>query len=92
MDIVLRPEVEKLVEHQLRTGRFASADELIEAAIVRLAKHDETAAYEPEELDSLRAQIAVGVDQLDRGQGSAWDLDRVRSEGRRLLNDAEKEA
>ncbi len=91
MQVSLSPQVEKLVENQLKAGRFASADEVIEAAIVQLAKYDDAADWEPAELDDLRAHVAVGIGQLERGQGTPWSIDNVRREGQRLLTDTKKE-
>ena len=92
MNISLRPDLERFVESQLKAGRFGSVEEVIEAAIVRFASRDETSALEPAELESLRAQIAVGIDQLDRGEGVPWDIDSIRKEGQRLLNSGDEES
>lgn len=87
MNITLRPEVEALVRDQLSRGRFASIDAVIEAAMVQFANADENLVLTPAELDSLRAELAVGIDQLDRGEGVPWDVASIRRKGQQLLDD-----
>jgi len=76
MDFALSPETLKLVEEKLKTGAYASADELVHDALDAL---DEREAYELDEatLDAIdRAE-----DQIERGEVHDWNeiRDQVRA-------------
>jgi antitoxin ParD1/3/4 len=74
----LSGEREQIVRTFLEDGRFASEDEVIDGALRLLQEHDEQA-----KLAELRREIAVGIEQADRGELAAFDpratLERVRS-------------
>ena len=42
------------------------------------------------DIDELRRQIAIGIDELDRGLGEPWDPEEIKAEGRRLLAESRK--
>lgn len=60
------------------TGRYASEDEVIDEALRLLEERDEQA-----KLDSLRREVAIGIEQIARGETAPFDpratLERVRS-------------
>ena len=77
MAFELSPETVKLVEEKLKTGEYASADELVHDALEALNERD---AYELDEatLDAIdRAE-----DQIERGEVYDWNdiRDQVRAE------------
>ena len=78
MTIQLSGERAELVRSFLQDGRFGSEDEVIDAALRLLQERDEQAR-----LDDLRREIAVGMEQADRGELTPFDplatLKRVRS-------------
>ena len=47
--------------------------------------HDRARVLEPKDLDELRAAVAIAVQQLDRGEGTPWDPDEIKSDGRKIL-------
>jgi Arc/MetJ-type ribon-helix-helix transcriptional regulator len=64
--LVKKPELEKLIEDQVTSGRFRSAEDLVEAALQRLLQEEE-----PEEMldaDTLAA-VRTSREQLDQGEG-----------------------
>jgi putative addiction module CopG family antidote len=73
MTVSLSPEFKKYVEEQVRAGRFASADEVVEAALARLMLDpppDELDAEDVHAINESEAQIERGED-LDWKQVSA---------------------
>ena len=63
MVIALKQNVEQFIEDQVRTGRFESAAELVEAAIARLMIDDPIDALTPQDIAAIEesdAQIALG--------------------------------
>ena len=74
MTITLSPQTQRLLEEQLKKGTFASADEVLQAALVAL---DESDALDEETLDAIDESEA----QIARGEVLEWDevLARVRA-------------
>jgi antitoxin ParD1/3/4 len=67
MSLTFQPETERQIEAQMKTSGYSSPDELIKAALELLKREEQGRTRD---LDDLRKMIAVGVDQLDRGEGT----------------------
>lgn len=63
--VVKKPELAKLIEEQVSSGRFESAEELVEAALDRLLKDETGDALDADTLAAIR----TSREQLDRGEG-----------------------
>ncbi len=78
MMIQLSEEREQLVRSLMQDGGFASEDEVIDTALRLLQEHDEQAM-----LAELRREIAIGLDEADRGELAPFDphatLERIRA-------------
>jgi Arc/MetJ-type ribon-helix-helix transcriptional regulator len=61
MTIRLKPEIEKKLQERVKTGKFGSAEELVNAVLEQYVSDD----FEPGELEKL---LAVGEEQAARGQ------------------------
>ncbi len=61
MYIQIQPELEQFIQAQLASGRFASADDVINEAFKLLQEREQT-------LEELRQKIAVGTEQIAKGQ------------------------
>jgi antitoxin ParD1/3/4 len=61
MSITLTPEVADRIRQKIETGPYRTADEVIEEALSLLD--------ERERVQTLRAKLQIGIDQLDRGEG-----------------------
>ena len=73
MTVSLSPELRKYVEEQVRAGRFASPEEVVEAGLARLMLDPLPDALDDDDLaaiDESEAQIERGED-LDWAQVSA---------------------
>ena len=66
MNVSLTPELEKLVESKVRSGRYQSASEVIREGLRLLDDQDRLRMAQ---LDEVRRKIQIGIDQLDRGEG-----------------------
>jgi antitoxin ParD1/3/4 len=66
MNVSLTPELEKLVESKVQSGRYRSASEVIREGLRLLDDQDRLRAAQFEE---VRRKIQTGIDQLDRGEG-----------------------
>jgi antitoxin ParD1/3/4 len=78
MTIHLSGDREEIVRSFIQDGRFTSEDEVIDEALRLLQERDEQA-----KLAALRHDIAIGIEQADRGELARFDpnatLERIRS-------------
>ncbi|MDJ0800568.1 MAG: type II toxin-antitoxin system ParD family antitoxin [Calothrix sp. MO_167.B12] len=61
MNISLKPEHENFITSQIEKGKYANADEVISAAFKLLEEREH-------KLEELRRKIAVGTEQIAKGQ------------------------
>ena len=73
MYLILKPETEQFINAQVKAGRFASREDLIEAA---LAAFQDAIAEELD--DETVAAINEGLAQADRGEGVDLETFRQR--------------
>lgn len=85
MDISLNPKLEQFVEEKVKSGDYASASDMVNGALILLQDHEALLPSNPTEVLELRRKIALGIEQLDRGEGTAWDTEEIKAEGRRRL-------
>ena len=62
MVVTLSTEIEALIKQKVESGRYGSASEVIQEAVLQLDDRQR-------DLDRLRAEVAMGFSQLDRGEG-----------------------
>ena len=63
----------------VRSGRFASESEVVAQAVAEFAQRE---AARRADLEQLRGELAVGIAQLDAGQGRKWDVEALLARGR----------
>ncbi len=61
MYIQIKPELEQFIQAQLATGRFASADDVINEAFKLLQEREQR-------IEELRQKIALGTEQIAKEQ------------------------
>jgi len=66
MNVSLTPELESWVDERVRSGRYASASEVIREAL-RLLEEQELAKQQ--RIATVRQKIDRGLDQLKQGKG-----------------------
>lgn len=82
MNVSLTPELEKLVKEKVSTGRYSSGSEVVREALRLLEERDRARQVR---LEQLKREVALGVEQADRGEVSPLDIEEVKAEGRRRL-------
>jgi antitoxin ParD1/3/4 len=75
MNISLTPELERMVDDRVKTGRYASASEVIREGLRLLEEQEQ---LKLQRLAAVRQKIDRGLDQLDRGQGIPGPEARAR--------------
>lgn len=73
VNVTLDPETELRIQERIASGEYGSIAEVIHEALVALD--------EREWLDQMRATLQVGLDELDRGEGtpltSEWRAEQM---------------
>ena len=85
MNISLTPQLEKLVQDRVRSGRYTSASEVMREALRLLEAHDQEREAR---LAQLRTDVHAGLQQLDAGEASPFDAvaaGRIKQRGRLKL-------
>lgn len=61
MNVSLSPDVEKLVNDEMKSGRYKSANDVVREGLrlIRLRR---------KKLAALRREVQIGIDQLERGE------------------------
>lgn len=77
MNVSLTPELEKLVNDKVKSGRYNSASEVVRESLRLLYDHDELKRIR---LDELRRQIMLGVEQVRNGQSIVLETKKDRKE------------
>lgn len=80
MNVSLTPELERIVDEKVASGLYTSASEVIREALRLLKERDEVKTIA---LAELRRDIAAGLDELNRGESAALDMEAIKAEGRR---------
>jgi antitoxin ParD1/3/4 len=75
MHVELAPELEDLVRQKVESGRYNDASEVVREALHLLEERDR--------LTRLRAAIAIGIEQIARGEVIEWtpgSMERLKRE------------
>jgi antitoxin ParD1/3/4 len=84
MNVSLNPKLARFVEEQIKAGRFSSPEEVVNGALARLQTEQELSA---EDVEHLRAELAPGIAQADRGELEPWDPEEIRAEVERRASE-----
>ncbi len=82
MNVSLTPQLEKFVERKVKQGSYQTSSEVVRAALRMLADYDERRKLE---LDRLRREVKLGVDQIEAGLVTKFDAKTIKAEGRRRM-------
>ena len=80
MNVSLTPRLEKYVKKKVESGLYNSSSEVIREAL-RLLEENET--IKKIRIQELRREIAMGVDQANRGETTVLEVEKIKSEGRK---------
>jgi len=71
VSINLPPDLNSLVERKVTSGQFHSAEEVVAEGLRLLQEREELGKpdFEFSTLEELEAKLAVGLEQLERGEG-----------------------
>jgi antitoxin ParD1/3/4 len=75
MNVTLPPQYETMLEEKVTSGRYADASAVIQEALRLLDERDR--------LQQLRAELAIGLEQIERGETVPYTpdfMDRLKRE------------
>jgi antitoxin ParD1/3/4 len=87
MAISLTPDQEAFVARQMATGAYDAPYQVIEEAFHLL---DAVQQLDKIRLEQLRKEIAVGIEQADRGELVELDMEEIKAEARRQAIPSQK--
>lgn len=84
--VSLSPELEQFISDEVSRGEFANREDAIAEAVRQMHEKQQ-------KLDELRAEIQLGIDSLERGEGTILNsdeelrdyLDGIKRRGRERL-------
>jgi antitoxin ParD1/3/4 len=82
MNLTLNPQISRLIEEELNSGRFSSAEELVAAGVARMLSESHISA---DDLADIQADVAIGIEQADRGEFADFTAKAIIAEGRARL-------
>ena len=80
MNVSLTPQLERFIERKVREGKYQTASEVVREALRLLADRDDRRALE---LDRLRRDIRLGLDDIRTGRVADLDVERLKAEARK---------
>ncbi len=80
--ISLKDEDQQFLDAAVRSGRFSSESEVVAEALAEFRVRE---SIRQAKLGDLRAKVAVGIEQADRGDFAAFTAEDVKREGRERL-------
>jgi antitoxin ParD1/3/4 len=85
MTVALPSELEDLVNAKIQSGQYQSAGEVIREGLRLLEEKD---ILRQIKLDQLRKDIAIGIEQADRGDLAPLDVEDIIARGKQRLVEA----
>jgi antitoxin ParD1/3/4 len=82
VNISLTPELERMVDDKVKSGRYASASEVIREGLRLLEEQEQ---LKQQRLSEVRRKIDRGIEQLDQGLGIPGPEARARLRQRRSV-------
>jgi antitoxin ParD1/3/4 len=75
MQVSLNPKMREFVEAKVKSGQFDSPDDVVNGALAVLKAQEVESA---EDIEELRRLVAVGIEQLERGDSAPWDPEDLK--------------
>jgi len=78
MHFQLRPDLEKFLNDEVKRGKYGDANGVVNKAL-------EVLKEQTEDVEDLRREAAIGIEQAERGEFVEFTAEDIKAEGRRLL-------
>ena len=87
MAIVIPPALQPFVDKLVKSGRYPCETEVVHHALWLLKEQWD---LDQIKTASLRKDIAVGIEQIERGDVVPFDVERIKRLGRKMLKPSER--
>ncbi len=87
VNVSLTPQLERYVKQKVSGGMYNSVSEVMREALRLLEERD---ALREMKLKALREDLQAGLDELDRGEGTALNMEEIKVKARMIK--AERDA
>ncbi len=78
MNVVITPQLQRLIEERMKSGRYATPEDVVTAALYSLDRNENFGEFEPGEFDQLLAKGENSGEALD-GEQVLAELRDLRS-------------
>ncbi len=86
MNVSLTPTLEEFVNQKVSSGMYSTASEVVRDALRLLEDRDRVRRMR---LEELRKEIAIGIEQLERGEYTTFDenlVEEIKARGQAKLD------
>lgn len=83
MVISLSPDIESFLEQKVKAGEYPSIDEAANRLLEHVREQEELSE---EDIEDLRAEVDMGIEQLDRGEFKEFTAESVIAEQQAAMN------
>jgi antitoxin ParD1/3/4 len=80
MNVSLPPEMERLIQDKVESGLYLTASDVVQEGLRLLFRRDD---FDEEEVARIRAEIQIGLDELDHGE--VVPMDDAFAEAREII-------
>jgi antitoxin ParD1/3/4 len=87
LNVSLSPQLEKLVKDKVKSGRYLSSSEVVREGLRLLDERDRMA---DDRFAALNHEIALGIEQIDRGEVEPWQMDEIMADVDRRISEERK--
>jgi antitoxin ParD1/3/4 len=74
MTLKVKPEIERILKEKVEIGQYESLEEAANE-MIQAAYEQETMTEE--DIEELRREVAIGIEQADRGEFSKLTIDEI---------------
>jgi antitoxin ParD1/3/4 len=85
MNVSLTPQLAKLVNDQVASGKYGSASEVVRAALRLLMEQESKREW-------LVRELQIGLDASSRGESGPLDFDKLITDGEDRIKSEKKES
>ena len=79
MNLSLDPEVQKLIDERVKSGRYATPEDVVAAALLTLDQQEWLGDFSPGEVDAMLAEGERSIEQQDTLDGHDAFLQRRKT-------------
>jgi len=82
MNVSLSRQLQGFIARKVRSGKYQTASEVVREGLGLIEDRDTQRALQ---LRRLRAEIQVGLNQVEKGRVAPLDVKKIKAEGRKRL-------